>query len=222
MPRKSSLQTASQDFVPIKEIKDGVVVLEDGTLVSVSLVTSINISLKSVDEQDAIINSFQAFLNLLEFQTQIVVQSRRLDIRPYIEILENRLGQQTNELIKIQTVEYISFIKSFTESVNVMDKSFFLVVSYQPVIDTEGLKSGIFSFLGSKKNTKKDDNMDQRNFEESRNQLEQRMNLVSMGLRRTGVKIKSLDTEALIELYYSIFNPGEDIANGSDFIKNKK
>lgn len=204
--KSKKVNNSSQDFVPIKEIKDGIVILDDGTLVSISLVTSINLSLKSLEEQNMTMIAFQNFLNLLEFQAQIVVQSRKLDINPYIEILEKRLKEQSNELIKIQTIEYISFIRKFTESINVMDKSFFIVVSYKPLFSGLNKKNGFFSSFSSQKNTT--NNMGQMAFEESRNQLEQRVNLLSMGLGRTGVKIKSLDTESLIELYYSIFNPG--------------
>ncbi len=205
---KTQINSSSQDFVPIKEIKDGIVVLEDGTLISVSLVTSVNLSLKSAEEQNMTINAFQNFLNILEFPIQISIQSRKLDIEPYLIVLEKRLKVQANELIKIQTIEYISFIKKFAESINVMDKSFFLITSYKPLMDLSGSKSGLFSIFSKNKNTGSTNK--QMIFEEARNQLEQRSNLLNMGLRRTGVKIKSLDTEALIELYYSIFNPGED------------
>jgi len=100
---------AAQDFVPIKEIRNGVVILKDGGLRAILLASSINISLKSADEQMAIISSFQSFLNSLDFSTQIVIQSRRLDIRPYLLSLENRLKEQTESLLKIQTKEYIGF-----------------------------------------------------------------------------------------------------------------
>lgn len=198
---------SSQDFVPIKEIKDGIIVLDDGTLVSISLVTSVNISLKSAEEQASTIEAFQAFLNILEFPVQISIQSRKIDIEPYIEVLESRLKEQDNEIIKLQTIEYISFIKNFTDSINIMDKQFFMVVSYKPVLvnsDTGGLLS-IFS-----KKTKEETKESSRAvFMEARSQLEQRVGLLNSGLSRTGVKIKKLDTEASLEVFYSIFNSGD-------------
>ncbi len=200
---------ASQDFVPIKEIKDGLIVLDDGTLVSVSLVTSVNISLKSIQEQESTIAAFQAFINILEFPVQITIQSRKLDIGPYLELLESRLKDQTNEIIKLQTIEYISFIKNFTDSINIMDKQFFLVVSYRPVL-VEASKSGIFS-LFSKKTKAESDMSSKAIFDEARSQLEQRVGLLNSGLSRTGVRIKRLDTEAALEVFYTIFNPGGDI-----------
>jgi hypothetical protein len=201
---------ASQDFVPIKEIKDGLVVLDDGTLVAISLVTSVNISLKSAEEQASTIAAFQAFINILEFPVQISVQSRKLDIDPYLELLETRLKEQSNEIIKLQTIEYISFIKNFTDSINIMEKQFFLVVSYKPVIVSAD-KKGIFS-LFSKKTQAEADLSSKDVIDEARSQLEQRIGLLESGLSRTGVRIKRLDTEATLEVFYTIFNPGGDIS----------
>jgi len=198
---------ASQDFVPVKEIKDGIVILDDGTLVSISLVTSVNISLKSAEEQASVIASFRSFLNILEFPVQISVQSRKLDIEPYLETLENRLKEQDNEIIKLQTIEYISFIKNFTDSINIMDKQFFLVVSYKPMLSSSS-KKGLFSFF-SKKSAKEASQDSKAIFVEARSQLEQRVGLLNSGLSRTGVKIKKLDTEAALEVFYSIFNSGD-------------
>src|SRR3989344_1199403 len=106
----------SQDFVPIKEIRDGVVVLKNGELRTVVMVSTINFDLKGEDEQAAIISQYQNFLNSLDFSTQIYVQSRKFDIRPYVALLEERLKAQTIELLKIQTREYIQHIKTLTET----------------------------------------------------------------------------------------------------------
>ena len=113
---------SSQDFVPIKEVRNGIIVLKDGGLRAVLLASSLNLSLKSSDEQIAIINEFQNFLNSLDFSVQICVQSRRLDIRPYLLTLENRMRDQVEPLLKIQTKEYIDFIRTFTDEVNIMTK----------------------------------------------------------------------------------------------------
>ncbi len=201
---------ASQDFVPIKEIKDGIVVLDDGTLVAISMVSSVNIFLKSPEEQSSVMAAFQSFLNLLEFPVQISIQSRKLDITPYIEQLEERLKEQNNEIIKLQIIEYISFIKNFTDSINIMEKQFFLVVSYKPSIITSN-KKGIFSLFG--KNKKEQEGLSNHElFEEAKSQIEQRVGLLESGLSRTGVKLKRLDTESTLEVFYTIFNPGGDIS----------
>lgn len=199
---------ASQEFVPIKEIRDGIVILKDGGLRSVLLASSINLSLKSYDEQRATLLQFQNFLNSIDFPMQIVVESRRLDIRPYLTVLENRMKEQTEPLLKIQTREYIEFIRNFTESVSIMTKSFFIVVPYTaPTIPSAGgIIKGIFGSSKNKEEKKKEETVD---FEEKRNQLEQRMGTIEQGLSRIGIRTAPLGTEELIELFYKIFNPGE-------------
>jgi type IV secretory pathway VirB4 component len=196
----------TQEFVPVKEIRDGIIVLKDDTLVTVVLVSSINISLKSYDEQRAVLSQFQNFLNTLDFPIQIVIQSRRYDVRPYILSLEKRLKVQTEPLLRVQTQEYIQFIQTFTEEVNIMRKNFFVVVPYNPAVISQSSGLGkIFSFFG-KKQTNADLTAD---FEEQRTQLEQRMNVVEQGLSRLGLQVAQLGTQEMIELLYKTFNPGE-------------
>ena len=144
---------ATQEFTPIKEVRDGVVVLKDGGLRALVLASSINLSLKSADEQRATILQFQNFLNTLDFSIQICVQSRRLDIRPYLLLLENRIKVQTEPLLKLQTKEYIEFIRSFTESVAIMTKTFFVVVPYSQTSFKP--QAGIFSNLFSRRNKRR-------------------------------------------------------------------
>ncbi len=194
---------ASQNFVPIKEIRNGIVVLEDGSLRALLLASSLNFALKSGDEQQAIITQFQNFLNSLEFSVQIFIQSRELDIRPYVALLEERLEATTDDLMQIQIREYIEFVKNFVEASNIMTKNFFIVVPYSRTILTQ--KSNPITQLFGKKDEVKDDT----DFEEALSQLEQRASVVRQGLARTGVRVLELETEEAIELYYKIFNPGE-------------
>ncbi len=128
---------ATQNFVPIEEIRDGIVVLKDGGMRAILLASSINFALKSSDEQMGVVGQFQNMLNSLDFSLQIFIQSRRLDIRPYLALLEDRYKAQTADLMKIQTKEYIDFIGSFTEQVSIMTKRFFLVVPYSPNLMNE-------------------------------------------------------------------------------------
>ena len=127
-------QKTTQEFVPIQEIRDGVVILKGGGMRSIILATSLNFALKSSDEQGAILMQFQNFLNSLDFSIQIFMQSKKLDIRPYIALLEDRYKEQTIELMKIQVREYIDFIKTFVESTNIMTKGFFVIIPYDPAI----------------------------------------------------------------------------------------
>jgi type IV secretory pathway VirB4 component len=126
----------TQEFVPIQEIRDGVVILKDGSMRAIILASSLNFALKSGDEQNAIISQFQNFLNSLDFSVQIFIQSKKLDIRPYIALLEERYKEQLTELMKIQTREYIEFIRTFVENSNIMTKGFFIVILYLPLLMT--------------------------------------------------------------------------------------
>jgi len=209
MPTQSPAKSArsTQDFVPISEVRDGIVVLKDGSLRAVLLASSINFALKSEDEQTAFIVQFQNFLNSLDFSVQIMVESRSLDIRPYIATLEEAYKKQLDELLRIQIREYIEFVKSFTEAANIMTKNFFVVVPYAP----SGLPSAASNPLSLLPFGKKPEaTTPNTTFEEALSQLEQRIGIVQQGLIRTGVRTVQLGTEEAIELLYKMFNPGED------------
>jgi len=184
-----------------------VLILKDGGMRAILLASSLNFALKSEDEKSAIIFQFQDFLNSLDFSVEIVIQSRKLDIRPYIALLEEREKEQTNNLMKIQTKEYIEFIKSFTESTNIMTKNFFIVVPYTPASLSAQKISGLSSIIRPK--SSKPSATTEANFEENRTQLEQRLSVVEQGLIRTGIRVARLGTEEIIELFYKAFNPGE-------------
>lgn len=207
---------SSQDFVPIKEVRNGVIILKDGGLRAVLMASSLNLSLKSSEEQSAIINEFQNFLNSLDFSIQISVQSRRLDIRPYLLTLENRMKEQVEPLLKIQTKEYMDFIRSFTDEVNIMTKTFFIVIPYTPnmINSNDNMIDNFLSGNSSKKqveNTKKATEL--ASFEEKRTQLDQRVGVVASGLNRIGIRTSQLNTDQVVELFYKTFNPG-DISQG--------
>ncbi len=198
----------TQDFVPIREIRDGVVILKDGSMRALVLASSLNFALKSADEQNAIILQFQNFLNSLDFSVQIFVQSKKLDIRPYIALLEERYKEQVTELMKIQTREYVEFIKTFVENSNIMTKSFFIVVPYAPPALTAS-RNPISNFMNKNKTASEEKITANAEFDEYRSQLEQRVGVVEQGLVRCGIRVAELGTEEVVELYYKIFNPGE-------------
>lgn len=200
--------SATQEFVPIKEVRDGVVILKDGGMRAILLCSSLNFSLKSEDERNAILLQFQDFLNSLDFSIEILIQSRKLDIRPYLALLEEQEKNQNNNLLRIQVREYIEFIKNFTENTNIMTKHFFIVVPYTPAIINTASKNGILSQLGlsSSRSTKATED---KGFDENRTQLEERLSVVEQGLVRSGIRVARLGTEEVIELFYKAFNPGE-------------
>lgn len=197
-------QNATQTFVPVADIHDDVVILKSGQMCMLLLASSINFALKSSDEQQAILSQFQSFLNSIDFSVQVYAQSRRLDIRPYLEILREREGMQDNDLMRTQLREYIEFINTFTTQVDIMTKNFFVVVPYSPGnIEVKGISKILKTGKGDPKRA-------QDKFFEDRTQLEQRVSVVEQGLSRIGIRTALLGTEELTELFYHIFNP-EDL-----------
>lgn len=194
----------TQQFVPIKEIRNGVIVLKGGGYRGILICSAINFGLKSAEEQHAITLGFQNFLNMLDFSIQIVINSRRMDLRPYLALLEEKAPEQKSELMRIQLREYIEFVRSFADQTNIMTKSFYVVVSYSPSVSAAGAISFLHPKSAASKNT-----TDATSFEQDRAQLEQRISLVVAGLAGTGVRAVPLGTEETIELLYRSFNPGE-------------
>jgi type IV secretory pathway VirB4 component len=201
-----AIAKATQDFVPIKEIRDGVIILKDGSMRAIVMVSSINFALKSTEEQEAVIYQFQNFLNSLDFSVQISIQSRELDIRPYLAQLEERYKAELSDLMKIQIREYIAFIRSFVEQSSIMTKTFFVVIPFSQVLTAKNAGSIASNFLNKKKEEKF---VNKDSFLENRTQLEQRIGVVQGGLIRCGLKSIALGTDEIIELFYKIFNPGD-------------
>lgn len=200
------VQKPTQEIIPLKEIRDGVTILKDGSMQIVLMASTLNFALKSEDEQSAIILQYQAFLNSLDFPIQFFIESRKKDIGPYIATLEETERQQTNELLRIQTREYIEFVKNFVKTTNIVSKMFYIVVSYKPSVIGRG-GGGLFEQVmgGFKKPGPTSSNQ----FDENKLQLQQRADVVAQGLVRAGVRVAVLNTEQLIELFYKLFNPGE-------------
>ncbi len=205
MANTKSTALSSQKFLAIDSIRDGIIVMKNGSLRAVLMASSINFDLKAADEQDATIFQYQNALNSLDFSVQFVVHSRKLNIQPYLDILKEREKQETNELVKIQITEYMEFIKSLVELSNIVSKTFYVVV---PFTSTSIGKSagGLFSIFSSQKSKKEQTEKD---FLEQKTQLLQRVDTVSLGLQRIGVRTVQLNTEELIELYYNLYNPTE-------------
>lgn len=196
----------TQNFVPIKDIKDGIIYMDDGRIKVLLSVSSLNLSLKSEDEQNAIIGQFQGFLNTLDFPVQIHAESRRVDIRPYLDMLEERGEQVQDELMKNQIREYRQFVKTFSEKTNVMNKRFFVIIDY--VIGGGGNTNSMSALLPFGK--KKEESVNQFEIDSWKTQLEQRISIVAGGLAGTGLQVTMLGTEELIELFYKIYNPSQE------------
>lgn len=200
----ASNQPSTQEFVPVSDVRNNVVILKNGQMCTLLIASSINFALKSLDEQKAILQQFQSFLNTVDFSIQFYTQSRRLDIEPYLTQLQARESQQDNDLMRIQLREYINFIRTFVTEVDIMSKNFFVVIPYTPM-QTDIASNLASVFTGKKKEVKIED----AKLQESFMQLQQRVSLVEQGLNRVGVRTIALKNEELVELYYHIFNPME-------------
>jgi hypothetical protein len=198
---------STHQFVDVEEIRGDVIILKNKNLRMVLMVSSINFGLKSMEEQEAIINNFQDFINSFESYTpQIVVQSRKLDISEYIKFLNEKMEKQTNELLKIQISEYISFIQELIKLSNIMSKFFYIVVPLNQYLSVDSGK-GFFSKLFGKsgKKTQAAQNLD---FETKRNELLQRVDRILPLLGGMGLRAIPLKGEELMELAYTMYNPG--------------
>lgn len=193
---------STQQFVEIKEIKNGVVYLKNGAVRRVLIVGGINFDLKSENEQTLILSGFQNFLNTLDFSIQFFIHSRKVNVSAYLQKIAERKGEEKNELLKIQIEEYINFIRSFVEENAIISKNFFVVVPYDP-ITIKAKAGGILSVFGGGKEKGKTEKMAQENLE----QLNHRVDQVVGGLTQMGLHAMSLQNEDLIELYYNLYNP---------------
>lgn len=203
--QKKPSTASTQQYVDVKEVRDGVIVLQNGGLRAIALVSSLNFDLKSSEEQDAIILQYQNFLNSLDFPVQVLIHSRRFNIEPYLQMLREKENEQPSELLRLQISEYRHFIKNLTEVSDIMSKYFYVVIPFASVEDKQ---SGFFEKLGHMMNPKQAISEKRELFETYRNQLMQRVDHVNIGLGATGVRVAMLNTEEVIELLYNTYNPG--------------
>jgi len=201
-------ESATQAFLEVKDIKEGILLLKDNTIRGILMVSSINFALKSEEEQTAIIYAFQNFLNSLDFFCQIVIQSRNINITPYLVSLKDLEERQTSTLMREQTSSYREFIKNMVVGDTVMTKSFYVVVPYN-LMEIFGAKGIAKQFDIFKKKSDTQDQMKDDDFQRCKTQLWQRMEYVSMGLRRCGLEAVPLTTPELIELFWSIHHPDQ-------------
>ncbi|MFA5995136.1 MAG: hypothetical protein WCW27_06285 [Patescibacteria group bacterium] len=203
-PKKTTHLPSTQQHLVIAEIKQDTVVLKDGTLRAVLLVSSINFALKSEDEQQAIIQGYIGFLNSLDFEVQIVMQSRRLVITKYLDQLEDLAKKQTNELLKVQTEEYKQFIGELVTLSDIMEKTFYVVVPYSALSTA---RKNWFLRAEEVIAPNRVIKLAEQKFIKYRKELDYRINTVVGGLSSIGLQITQLSTEELIKLYYQLYNP---------------
>jgi len=206
MPEKNANKStpSTQRYLQIAEIRDDCVVLKDGSLRALLLVSSINFALKSEEEQNAIVSGYISFLNMLDAPVQIVIQSRKLNLDNYLANIEKAEKEQTNDLLKIQTTEYRQFITDLVGRGNIMSKKFFIVVPYDPFTNK---KRSFWQRGGDVLQPTSVINLNQKQFAERHKGLFVYIDMVLSGLASMSLKASVLDTQSLIELFYNTYNP---------------
>lgn len=197
-------QNSTQKYIDIASVQQDMVILNDGTVRAVLLVSSINFDLKSEDEQQAIISAYVGFLNTLNHPLQVVIQSRPLNIDEYLERLKAQEKEHTNELLRMQIADYRQFITELLTLEKIMSKKFFVIVPYSEVGNT---KKSFTKRIGAIFSTAKIVKLSRKKFEEVSKELDQNCNAIQAGLQSLGLNAQRLDTQALIELYYNSYNP---------------
>jgi len=199
----------TQNILDIDEIREGIVLLKDGTLRVVLMTAGVNFALRSEDEKQALIYGFQDFLNSLDFPIQFVIQSRRIDGKDYLAEISGYKERHTSELMRVQIEGYMKFIKDLISSTNIMTKNFYIVVPLDPRTGTQKRAVGpvamVKNYFGAKKQAK----FDPQKFIIYKDQLLERARYVQINLRRIEINSVILGTEALLELYWSLYNPAE-------------
>lgn len=206
-PKKSqNKQMSTQAHLQFSEIKDGVVVMKDGSLRMIIICSPTNFDLKSPAEKDAIEYAYQGFLNGLHFPIQIVIQSRKIDLDNYLNKLENIQSNQSNSLLASLMEDYIFNIRGLLEEVNIMEKRFYVVVPYFTSIVS---KQNILTKLRGTTSENNETTQTTSEYEQKKNDLVQRTNLVAQGLAQIGVRAAILNTQEVIELFYNSYNISE-------------
>ncbi len=194
---------STQSFLRMSEIKNDTVVVDDGTMRAIIGVSSTNFDLKSQDEQNSIIFNFQRFLNSLNFPIQILMQSRKMEIGGYLDKLKRLAEKQTNELLRVQTGEYVEFISRLIDNASIMNKNFYVIVPLGESIfpAASGFLSNIFANGKSKEIAQKIEN-----FEKQKEKLDIRVSDIMSNLSGIGIRAQRLKTEEIIQLYYNSYN----------------
>ena len=198
---------SAQQHLPFSEIKFDTAVMKDGTLRAILMVSSINFALKNEDEQNAIVSSYVSFLNGIDFPLQIVIQSRQLYIKPYLEKLLKLEREQANELLRVQIADYRSFVSELVSLGKIMSKQFFVVVPYDPLSNK---KRSFWSRIKDVVNPAITVKLKDERFQKRKRDLDMRVRQIESGLASMNLEVVRLDTQSLIELFYSTYNP--DIA----------
>ena len=214
----------TQNSLPFAEVRDGIVIMNDGSFRAIVRAESINFDLMSGAEQESVEYSYQSFLNSLYFQTQIFIKSRKIDMRPYLERLSKIRTEMDNMLLGMLMEDYIYFISDLVEQTNIMSKEFYIIVPYyadESLQKTLEQTKSAFANLMNKDGKKGPVVINEQDLEKAKTELKNRVQNVVNGLLQVGINSAPLSTQELIQLLYNTYNPdtatrltlGGDISN---------
>jgi len=210
-PPKQKNPNSTQNSLQIAEVRDGIVIMNDGSYRSVVMVKSINFDLMSPQEQEAVEYSYQGFLNSLYFPIQIFIRSQKVDLQPYIAKLDKIRTEHDNMLLALLMEDYITYIDDLSQHTNIMDKKFYVVIPFYPTVDAQKALTQSKNFLtgiGNLFNHQEDHVViNEPDLENAKTELRNRVQAVLSGLLQAGIQGLPLDTQELIELYYDTYNP---------------
>lgn len=213
-PTTASNPNSTQNTLQIAEVRDGIVIMNDGTFRAVIMCKAINFDLMSPQEREAVEFAYQGFLNSLNFPIQIFIRSEKVDIKPYLAKLNKIRTGQDNMLLGLLIEDYVAFLDAISQQSNIMDKQFYAVISFpdpnQDVRSTIKQSTGFFTGMAglfSNKDKTPHVVINEKVLEDAKTELRNRVHSVMEGLQQCGVQSLPLDTQELIELYYNVYNP---------------
>jgi hypothetical protein len=213
-PATASNPNSTQNTLQIAEVRDGIVIMNNGSFRAVVMCKAINFDLMSPQEREAVEFAYQGFLNSLNFPIQIFMRSEKVDLKPYLKKLQKIRSEQDNMLLGLLIEDYVAFLDAIAQQTNIMDKQFYVVISYpdpnQDVRSTVKQSSGFFSGMAdlfSSKDKTPHVVINEKVLEDTKTELRNRVHSVVSGLQECGVQSLPLDTQELIELYYNVYNP---------------
>ena len=210
-PAEQRKANSTQNSLLLSELRDGMVIMADGSFRAVIACKSINFDLMSSREREGVEFSYQNFLNALYFPVQIFIRSQRVDIGPYMDKLDDIRRGQDNMLLNVLMDDYINFIDALAQEANIMDKSFFVIVPYFPAGDVSNVVEqgkGFFGkIFGGTNQATAVTRIDKVAYEKAKDEIKNRVDAVMSGLLQVGVQSMQLSTKQLGELYYNVYNP---------------
>lgn len=180
---KSNKKTSSRQQINIKGVRDGVLMLPGRRYRVVLEVSSINFELKSEDEQDAIIETYQSFLNSLTCPVQLLMRIREMDMAKYLEGFHAKKKEEKEKMYRDQIQHYTEFVQGLVTTNKILSRRFYAVIPY--------------------------DDKDNDGFAAAQEQLTMSGDIIAKGLGRLGIQTRQLDSLEVLDLFYSFYNPGQ-------------